>query len=121
MMHSILRHESAEVLVTGATGLIGRGVVEELLRRGVRVRALTRKGSWPHPSPLLHVVHGDLRDPVILQNAARGVTHVIHLAACKSDEAQSEATNVGVHVCCLRHARTRIFGSSSMSPHRRQC
>jgi len=37
--------QDGSVLVTGATGLIGRRLVEDLLREGVPVRALSRSGS----------------------------------------------------------------------------
>ena len=37
-----MSNEKNIVLVTGATGNVGRQVVSQLLRRGARVRALTR-------------------------------------------------------------------------------
>jgi nucleoside-diphosphate-sugar epimerase len=78
------------VLVTGATGFLGRYVVAEALRRGHRVYALVRPaqpeaGPWcDHPR--LERVRGDLRHPAGLGAALRGVDAVLHLAAAKSGD-----------------------------------
>ncbi|MEV4756503.1 NAD(P)H-binding protein [Micromonospora sp. NPDC049559] len=59
-------------LVTGATGNVGRLVVEELLRAGEPVRALTRDpGSAGLPDGV-EVVAGDLAEPETLRNALDG-------------------------------------------------
>lgn len=84
------------VLVTGASGFIGRSVVSALLQRGYRVRAFVRATAEPfdhHPN-LSHAV-GDMRDLKSLEAAMAGVTYVIHLGAAKSDEKDSEAINIG--------------------------
>ncbi|MDG4858588.1 NAD(P)H-binding protein [Streptomyces sp. T-3] len=63
-------------LVTGATGSVGRQVVEQLLSKGERVRALTRnpeRASFPEG---VEVVRGDLGDPDTLAPAFEGVTGV---------------------------------------------
>jgi nucleoside-diphosphate-sugar epimerase len=49
------------VLVTGATGFIGRRLVERLTRRGDLVTVLTRSGKFPDPQ--VKIVHGDLTYP----------------------------------------------------------
>lgn len=62
------------ILVTGATGTVGRQVVAELLARGHAVRALTRdpaKAAFPAG---VEVVHGDLAEPDTLVPALEGVT-----------------------------------------------
>lgn len=51
------------ILVTGATGNVGRQVVEQLGAAGVPVRALTRNVTATFPDGV-EVVHGDLRDPL---------------------------------------------------------
>jgi uncharacterized protein YbjT (DUF2867 family) len=61
------------VLVTGATGPLGRAVVEELLRKGVPVRALTRRPSAAALSRDVEIVAGDLTVPESLDAALRGV------------------------------------------------
>src|SRR5262245_27906628 len=51
------------VLVTGATGHVGRIVVEQLVAAGVRVRAMSRQPSAAFP-PSVEAVAGDLLDPL---------------------------------------------------------
>ncbi|TGE25246.1 NAD-dependent epimerase/dehydratase family protein [Hymenobacter aquaticus] len=70
------------VLVTGAGGFLGRHLVQELLRRGYRVRALVRPGS-PVPPDARPVEWrtGDLTHPATLAGLADGCTAVIHAAA----------------------------------------
>ena len=68
------------VLVTGATGFLGRAVVKEMARRGHEPVALVRKPDSRVDSAILHTT-GDLRDEGSLQHAVRGVDAVCHLAA----------------------------------------
>jgi NADH dehydrogenase len=73
------------VLVTGATGYVGRRLVPHLLDRGVRVRALTRDPgavNWPDG---VETVRGDVTDPGSLPPALEGVDVVVHLAAVTAD------------------------------------
>ncbi|MFI1186450.1 NAD(P)H-binding protein [Streptomyces californicus] len=62
------------ILVTGATGTVGRRVVEQLLERGERVRALTRAPERAAFPAGVEVVGGDLEDPASLAPALRGAT-----------------------------------------------
>lgn len=62
------------VLVTGATGAVGRHVVDELLRRGHTVRALTRDPGAARFPDGVEVVGGDLTDPDSLAPALDGAT-----------------------------------------------
>ncbi len=76
-----------KVLVTGATGLVGRHVIRKLLSRGYRVYGLIRETS--DDSILgglgVHPVRGDLRRPETLIRATAGMDGVIHAAAKVGD------------------------------------
>ena len=64
------------ILVTGATGRIGRLVVNALLRTGVRVRALTRRPEEASLPAGAEVVAGDFTAPASLDAALRDVEAV---------------------------------------------
>ena len=71
-----------QVLVTGASGFIGGGLVARLLERGESVRCLVRPSSnleWLR-DPRVELVHGDLGRPEGLEAAVTGVDAVFHLA-----------------------------------------
>ena len=61
------------ILVTGATGKVGRLVVERLVAAGVRVRALTRSPGTARLPDGIEVVAGDLAAPSTLVSAFGGV------------------------------------------------
>jgi len=67
------------VLLTGATGFIGRGLAAALAAEGYRVRAATRTFA-ALPAEIESAVVGDLRRPVNLSEAFRDVDYVIHSA-----------------------------------------
>ena len=68
------------VLVTGATGNVGRHLVEQLLAAGHPVRALTRNVANAQLPAGAEVVEGDLTQPATLETAMQGVTglHLIN-------------------------------------------
>lgn len=72
-----------KALVTGATGFVGYHVVRFLLKRGVRVSALVRKGSDRKALDSLGVesVTGDVRDYDSVERALEGCSQLYHLAA----------------------------------------
>lgn len=69
------------ILVTGGTGLTGRFVVEELLRRGQAVRVLCRAEAAAQSVKGAEVALGDLSDAESLRAAAQNVSGIVH-AAC---------------------------------------
>ncbi len=71
------------VLVLGATGFIGRALVQRLLADGVSLRALVRDPSRLAPSQAdakVDWVRGDLSDPSSVEAALDGIQQVYHLA-----------------------------------------
>jgi nucleoside-diphosphate-sugar epimerase len=80
------------LLVTGATGFIGRRLVARLLAEGYVVRALvlpedTVPASW---GEAVEVVRGDVTSPSQVALAAREVGTVFHLAAVVADWGREE-------------------------------
>ena len=74
-------------LVTGATGLLGSHIVEQLRRRGQAVRVLVRPTSdrsWLQTQGV-EFVAGDVTDPDSLLPACRGCDAVYHSAAKVGD------------------------------------
>jgi uncharacterized protein YbjT (DUF2867 family) len=61
------------VLVTGATGHVGRIVVEQLIEAGVRVRVMTRRPQQARFPESVETVGGDLTDPAALVPVLQGV------------------------------------------------
>jgi uncharacterized protein YbjT (DUF2867 family) len=74
------RTERQMILVTGATGTVGREVVAQLLQAGQRVRALTRDPSKAQFDERVEVTRGDLSKPETLTKAVQGVESVFSLA-----------------------------------------
>jgi uncharacterized protein YbjT (DUF2867 family) len=64
------------ILVTGATGRIGRQVISQLPTNGLRVRALARNPHTADLPPHVDVVRGDLTVPETLDACLDGVDAV---------------------------------------------
>ena len=76
-------------LVTGGAGFIGSNIVEELVKRGKRVRVFDNfsTGKAENLAPFkgkFELVKGDLRNPKDCAKAMKGVTYVLHQAAFRS-------------------------------------
>ena len=74
------------ILVTGATGTVGRNVVEQLARRGADVRALVRDPAKAHFSAGVAIAQGDLLEVDALRSAFSGVSTLFLLNAVTPDE-----------------------------------
>lgn len=74
------------ILVTGATGRVGRHVVDQLLRRGATVRILTRDPANAGFPTGVEIARGDLLDIDALRAAFAGVDTLFLLNAVAGDE-----------------------------------
>ncbi len=89
-----------KVLITGASGFLGRRVVAAFLAKGVDVRVMVRPATrverfgWPDS---VEIVRHDLRARGSLQAAFDGVDTLVHLAACVGgdDDERFASTVVG--------------------------
>jgi NADH dehydrogenase len=87
------------ILVTGATGFIGKRVVVRLVGAGHEVRCLVRpayKERTLPPGIQVHLAAGDLADPPALRVAMHRVDAIIHLASIwiERDQRTFESVNV---------------------------
>lgn len=113
----------AAILVTGATGLIGRRLVERLLLAGRQVRLLTRR--IPSDANLVNnrnveLILGDLGDDQVVERAVAGTSTVFHLGAAMQGtrEEFDRGTIVGtrnVVNAAVRHNVSRFVDVSSLS------
>ena len=65
------------ILVTGATGLVGRPLVELLVSSGMSVRAVSRAPQAARLPAGVEVVQGDPSQPMSIATALHGVTGVV--------------------------------------------
>jgi len=75
--------EDDEILITGATGFIGRCLVDQLIKKGKKVRILVRNiNGLPHAlySKNVRIFQGDITDKESINEAVKGVKIVYHLA-----------------------------------------
>jgi UDP-glucose 4-epimerase len=81
-----MREDSMQLLITGATGKVGRNLLDKLLReprwREARVKALCHNRTIEE-TDRVEVVKGTIDDRGAVDRAMQGVTHVVHLATCK--------------------------------------
>ncbi len=91
---------TGQILVTGATGLLGRSICWELGRRRVHHRALVRpsadRDALHGAGEFTWMIEGDLLRPGSLGAAVDGITGVLHLAGLvrSGDAAACEALHV---------------------------
>src|SRR6185295_2833372 len=79
--------EGELILLTGATGYVGRRLLQALERRGSRLRCLVRRpAALPGAAPSTEVVPGDLFDGESLRRAMVGITQAYYLVHSMSDE-----------------------------------
>ncbi|HEX8977721.1 MAG TPA: NAD(P)H-binding protein [Solirubrobacteraceae bacterium] len=75
------------LLLTGATGTIGRAVLRRLIAGGTPVRCLVRDPRRLGPDRVrVQIALGDLGDPLSFRHALRGIDSVVHLASVIRDQ-----------------------------------
>lgn len=108
-----------KVALSGAGGQLGRVLRAALLARGVNLRSAA--GSKPlEPSvPGEDVMHGDLRDPAVVDRLMQGVDVLIHMAGTSVERPLPEIIEnnlrglVEVYEGARRHGVRRIIFASS--------
>lgn len=74
------------ILVTGATGKVGRNLIARLVsdpeRKDAAIRALCHS-RMIEATDRIGVVRGSIADRAVVDRAMAGTTHVVHLATCK--------------------------------------
>ena len=90
-MQTTSPYQGKLAVVTGAGGFIGSHLVETLVARGARVRALVRYSSTssrghlerlsPEALKSIEIILGNVEDPACVRRLVRGADVVFHLAA----------------------------------------
>jgi uncharacterized protein YbjT (DUF2867 family) len=104
------------VLVTGATGRVGRLVVDELLRAGSSVRALTRRPEHAVLPAGVEVVTGDLTVPASLDPALEGAVAVFLVWTAAPATAPAVVARLAAHQSLLPR-RVVYLSSPHQTPH----
>lgn len=84
----------ADLLITGATGRIGRALVGRLVRAGQPVRVLRRPTSTVASPPGVELAVGDLDDAASCEAALQGIRTVFLLSADSPKQAEREVAFV---------------------------
>lgn len=104
------------VLVTGATGRVGRLVVDELLRAGVRVRALARQPERAALPAGVEIVAGDFTAPASLADALEGAGPVFLVWTAPPATVSEVIARVATHVAAVSR-RVVCLSAPHRTPH----
>jgi uncharacterized protein YbjT (DUF2867 family) len=100
------------ILVTGATGRVGRQVVSQLLATDARVRALARNPAAAGLPPEVEVVRGDLTVPATFDECLDGVDAVFLVWTAPAGAAPAAVERFARHV-----GRIVYLTSPHQTPH----
>lgn len=98
------------IALTGATGFVGQAVLDEAERRGLIVRALTRRPQASRTG--VHWIAGDLTDEAALAELVSGCNAVVHVAGLTSapDPAAFTGANVTGTAALIAAAKAASVG-----------
>lgn len=108
------------LLITGATGFVGRRLLKKIIDKKIKVRCLIRNKKKIDGDNELEIIQGDLSDREILYDATLGADTVVHLAAVIKSSDPSEFMNVNVQgtknliEACVKNGVKRIIYVSSL-------
>jgi UDP-glucose 4-epimerase len=121
----------SKVLVTGAAGLVGSHIVDELVKEGARVvafdsfiRGRMEHLDWARAHGDVQVIEADLRDRDAIRDALVGVEYVFHQAAawlrlCQEEPRLSLDVNIAgtfnLLEACVEEGVKKIVAASSSS------
>ncbi len=108
------------ILITGASGFVGRNLLRRLGGKGMRIKCLVRDRSKVDFDEEIDIIQGNISDRNILYEATRGVDTIIHLAAVIKSVVPDELVEVNVMGtknlidACLKNGVKRIIHISSL-------
>lgn len=110
------------ILITGATGFLGKHLVQQLRQSGEGpLRLLCRGATVWDADPGVEVVRGDITSSADVDRAVNGVRSIYHLAGFVSRNPKDRARLFEVHVggtrnvcdAALRHSVDKVVAASS--------
>ena len=102
---------AANIAITGATGFLGRALVERVLGQGHTIRALSRTAEHHDFPSSVEWITGDLADTASLSALITGVDRIIHAAGMLGDFGISEETYQQVNSEGTRHVLAATAGA----------
>ena len=109
-----MANDTKRILVTGATGMQGRPIVDALLAQGHAVRALTRRGEPGLPDGS-ELAHGDLDDVDALRSAFDGVDRAVFMLPLVFD-ADAVERYTGNFTTAAKGCELIVFDTSAPVP-----
>ena len=106
------------ILVTGATGFIGKGLTAKLLKKGYQVKVLTRNPELAKRLfPNAVVTEGNLSDKNSVKSAMKDVSKVVHLAGLVDYKDRKRLFEINCRCTqnlleCCKHVDKFVYSSS---------